>query len=143
MWEQYDAITGEGRRRYVNALQGLNSANVVPFVSAIRSLDGPRSLRLVCTCCHSKCLPSADTDPCSHIGEVLIVDTFEAGSPVEAKASVICLTLVLTYITMWTTMMDVMFDTQSCASERVMMYARNTERDINALQSARQRQRHG
>ena len=71
-------------------------------------------------------LPSADTDPCSHIGEVLIVGTSGAGSLVGAKASL----LVLTYITMWTQTMDLLFDTQLCAFRRVMMYARNTERDI-------------
>ena len=29
VWEQYDAITGEGRRRYVNAQQGLYTAMVL------------------------------------------------------------------------------------------------------------------
>ena len=83
-------------------------------------------------------LSSADALPCSHFREVLTVGTSGAGSPVGAKASL----LVLTYIIMWTITMDVLFDVQLCASERVMMYARNTERDMSALQSARQRQRH-
>lgn len=51
MWEQYDALTGEGKRRYIPPSMIYTRGELLLMVwacaSAIRSLDGRRSSRSV------------------------------------------------------------------------------------------------
>ncbi len=50
VWEQYDALSGEGKRRYVNPSADMRMRarlHSLAFVTVIRSLDGRHLLRWV------------------------------------------------------------------------------------------------